>query len=38
MNVALTDLMREGLIDRLVTKYEPSPGAWYRVAKPYEAR
>lgn len=41
MNSALTDLKSEGMIDRLVDKYEPAPGAWYRVAysyKPYKER
>ena len=36
MNSALIDLKSEGLIDRLVDKYEPAPGAWYRMANPYK--
>ncbi len=35
MNMALTDLQAMGFIDQLITKYEPTPGAFYRVAKPY---
>lgn len=38
LNVALTELLNTGYIDKLIAKYEPAPGAYYRVAKPYEIR
>jgi polar amino acid transport system substrate-binding protein len=35
MNMALTELMNDGFVDKLINKYEAFPGSLYRVAKPY---
>lgn len=37
MNMALTELVNDGFVDKLITKYEAFPGSFYRVAKPYAA-
>ncbi len=36
MNMALTELVNDGFVDRLLTRYEAAPGSLYRVRKPYE--
>lgn len=36
LDTALTELLNTGYIDSLIAKYEPTPGSYYRVAKPYE--
>ncbi|HPQ51494.1 MAG: transporter substrate-binding domain-containing protein [Alphaproteobacteria bacterium] len=35
MNMALTELMNDGTVDRILNKHEAYPGSFYRVAKPY---
>lgn len=35
MNMALTELMNDGFIDKVLDKYEAYPGSFYRVARPY---
>jgi ABC-type amino acid transport substrate-binding protein len=37
MDVAIEDLLNAGFVDQVVDKYEPFPGTFYRVAKPYRA-
>lgn len=36
LNTALAELINTGYIDRLINKYEPAPGAYFRIARPYE--
>jgi len=36
MDVAIQDLLNSGFVDRVVKKYEPFPGTFYRVADPYK--
>lgn len=36
LNTALSELIDTGFVDRLLDKYEPAPGAYFRVARPYE--
>jgi len=36
LNTALAELINTGYIDHLINKYEPAPGAYYRIARPYE--
>lgn len=35
INMALTEMMNDGFIDKLLSKYEAYPGSFYRVALPY---
>jgi ABC-type amino acid transport substrate-binding protein len=35
LNTATNELIYDGVIDRILDKYEPSPGAFLRVAPPY---
>jgi hypothetical protein len=35
LNTALLELLQTGYIDRLIDKYEPEAGVYYRVARPY---
>ncbi len=35
---AIQEMLNDGTIDRLITKWETEPGLFIRVAKPYEAR
>jgi polar amino acid transport system substrate-binding protein len=35
-NVALEELLNSGRIEKILKKYEPAPGIFYRVAKPYQ--
>jgi polar amino acid transport system substrate-binding protein len=35
IDTALEDLLNSGYVDQLIDKYEPVPGTFYRVAKPY---
>lgn len=35
LDVAIEDLLNAGFIDQVIDKYEPVPGTFYRVAKPY---
>lgn len=35
LDTALEDLLNSGFVDQLIDKYEPVPGTFYRVAKPY---
>ncbi len=35
LDVAVEDLLNSGYIEALIRKYEPQPGTFYRVAKPY---
>jgi polar amino acid transport system substrate-binding protein len=37
MNVAFVELLNDGTVDRILKKYEEHPGAFLRVAKPYQA-
>jgi len=37
LDIALADLLGSRFIDALLDKYEPFPGAFYRVAEPYRA-
>lgn len=36
LNTALSELINTGYVDRLLDKYEPAKGAYFRVAHPYE--
>jgi ABC-type amino acid transport substrate-binding protein len=36
LDVAIEDLLNAGFVDRVVDKYEPFPGTFYRVAAPYK--
>jgi len=36
LNTALAELINTGFVERLIKKYEPSAGAYYRVAKPFD--
>jgi len=36
LNTALSELINTGFVERLIKKYEPSAGAYYRVAKPFD--
>jgi ABC-type amino acid transport substrate-binding protein len=35
IDVAVEDLLNSGYVDKLLNKYEPFPGTFYRVARPY---
>lgn len=35
LDVAIEDLLNSGYVDQLLAKYEPTPGTFYRVARPY---
>jgi polar amino acid transport system substrate-binding protein len=35
INVALDELINQGVVDRLLDKYEPAPGTFYRKGLPY---
>lgn len=35
LDVAIQDLINSGFVQKTITKYEPSPNLFYRVAKPY---
>lgn len=35
IDVAIEDLLNSGFVDKVVDKYEPFPGTFYRVARPY---
>ncbi len=35
MNLALQNLQNSGFVDAVISKYEPAPGMWRRVALPY---
>jgi ABC-type amino acid transport substrate-binding protein len=35
LNTALRELIYQGVIDRLLDKYEPAPGLFYRLSAPY---
>jgi len=35
IDVAVTDLLNSGFVDKVVDKYEPYPNTFYRVARPY---
>ena len=35
LDVAIEDLQNSGFVDRVVLKYEPTPGTFYRVARPF---
>ena len=35
LDVAIQDLINSGYVDKIIQKYEPAPGLFYRVAKPY---
>lgn len=37
LNTALEELLSVGLVDRLIDKYEPEPGTFYRLRTPYAA-
>lgn len=37
LNTATNELLYDGVIDRILDKYEPAPGVFLRVAKPYQA-
>ena len=36
IDVAISDLLNAGFVDRVINKYEPYPGTFYRVADPYK--
>jgi polar amino acid transport system substrate-binding protein len=36
MNAAFEELLNQGYIDELISKYEPFPGAFYRAQQPYK--
>lgn len=36
LNTALCELINTGVVDRLIDKYEPHQGSYYRIARPYE--
>ncbi len=36
INTALTNLRYSGFVDRTLSRYEPAPGVWRRVALPYQ--
>jgi polar amino acid transport system substrate-binding protein len=36
IDTALQDLQNTGFIDQVIKKYEPGPGAFYRVIRPYD--
>lgn len=33
---AISELQNNGVVDKIVSKYEPFPGAYYRVARPFQ--
>jgi hypothetical protein len=35
LDVAIEDLLNSGYVDKVLDKYEPYPGTFYRVARPY---
>jgi len=35
LDVAIEDLLNSGFVDKVLDKYEPYPGTFYRVARPY---
>ncbi len=35
LNIALEELINQGMIDKLIDKYEPAPGTFYRLRVPY---
>ncbi|HEX8163559.1 MAG TPA: transporter substrate-binding domain-containing protein [Pyrinomonadaceae bacterium] len=35
LDVAVEDLINSGFVDQLISKYEPAPNTFYRVAQPY---
>jgi len=35
LDVAIRDLLNSGFVDKVIDKYEPYPGTFYRVARPY---
>lgn len=37
LNVAIQDLLNSGYVDKVISKYEPAPNLFYRVAAPYKA-
>ncbi len=37
LNTAIEELNSEGIIEDILAKYEPLPGSYYRMAKPYQA-
>lgn len=37
LNVAIGEQVNLGAIDRLITKYEPAPGTFYRLSQPFAA-
>lgn len=38
LNTATNELLYDGMIDRILDKYEPTPGTFLHVAKPYEVQ
>ena len=38
INTALTELINTGIIDKLISKYEPYPNTFYRLAIPYKSQ
>jgi polar amino acid transport system substrate-binding protein len=36
LDAAITDLHNNGVVDQITKKYEPFPGAYYRVARPFQ--
>lgn len=36
LDTALTELVNNGFVDRVLDKYEPGPGVYYRLARPYQ--
>lgn len=36
LNTALSELINTGVVDKLIDKYEPGRGAYYRVSRPYD--
>jgi hypothetical protein len=37
LDVAIQDLLNSGFVDEVIRRYEPAPGTFYRVAKPFRA-
>lgn len=37
IDVAVNDLLNSGFVDKVIDRYEPYPGTFYRVARPYRA-
>ena len=37
LDIAIQDLINSGYVDKIISKYEPSPNLFYRVSKPFKA-